>query len=80
MADTEKVGLLPSRPIHKYGMKLKDLVSDVWSSKKELKPLNLYSYTDAKKAASSTKVEPKTVTIVNQSTGEIIGKRTIHSK
>lgn len=62
------------------GMKLRDLVPDVWSSKKELKPLNLYSYADAKKATSMTRVEPKTVTITNKSTGEIIGKRTIYSK
>ncbi len=61
-------------------MKLRDLVPDVWSSKKELKPLNLYSMADTMKATSATKVEPKTVTIVNHSTGEIIGKRTIYSK
>ena len=61
-------------------MKLRDLVPDLWSSTKELKPLNMYSISDTVKAISSTKVEPKTVTVINHSTGEIIGKRTIYSK
>lgn len=61
-------------------MKLRDLVPDAWSSNKELKPLNLYSASDTAKAVSATKVEPKTVVVRNNSTGEIIGKRTIYSK
>ena len=61
-------------------MKLKDLVPDVWSSKTELKPLDMFSASDTAKAVKDTKPKAKTVTVRNTSTGEIIGKRTIMSK
>lgn len=58
-------------------MKVRDLVPGSWSGQ----PLtlgSLYSAADVTKAVKTTRVVPKTVTIV--SNGQIIGKRTIYSK
>ena len=60
-------------------MKVKDIFSGVFVGK-PLKLRNLYSTSDLSKILKSNKVTAQTVTIRNSSTGEIIGKRTIHQK
>jgi hypothetical protein len=59
-------------------MKVKDLVPGVWSAK-PLKLRSTYSQKDLTIALSS-KPTAQTVTIKNNSTGEIVGKRTIYQK
>lgn len=61
-------------------MKVRDLVPDAWSSSTDLVPGNMYSAKDTAKAIDAKKVKPKTITVKNNSTGEIIGKRTTMSK
>lgn len=59
-------------------MKLKDLVPDVTSGK-VLKLRNVYSAKDAE-AVLKTSLSKQTVTVKNNSTGEIIGKRSVIQK
>ena len=61
-------------------MKVSELFHGVWTSKTKLVPHNMYSYKDTAKVIASTKVTPKSITIKNGNTGEIIGIRTIYSK
>jgi hypothetical protein len=60
-------------------MKVKDLFAGVFVGK-PLKLRNLYSAQDTEKAIKSNKVSAQTVTIKNNSTGEVIGKRTLYQK
>jgi hypothetical protein len=59
-------------------MKVSDLFSGVWVGK----PLKLRDLYDPKQLdkALSAKPTAQTVTIKNNSTGEIVGKRTIYQK
>jgi len=59
-------------------MKLKDLFSGVVTGK-PLKLRGMYNPKDAE-TTLSTNVSKQTVTVKNNSTGEIIGKRTVYQK
>lgn len=59
-------------------MKVKDLFSGVWAGK-PLKIRDLYNFKDLEKIQNSD-VSAQTITIKNNSTGEIVGKRTIYQK
>jgi len=59
-------------------MKLKDLVPDVISGK-ELKLRNMFSAKDTE-VVLKTAVSKQTVVVKNNSTGDIIGKRTLFQK
>lgn len=59
-------------------VKVKDLFSGVWTGK-PLKIRDLYSFKDLEKIQNSN-VSAQTITIKNNSTGEIVGKRTIYQK
>ena len=61
-------------------MKVRDLMPSSWSSRVPLEPRPLYDYPATAQAIATTKVVPKTVTLWNRTTGEIVGKRTIYSK
>jgi len=60
-------------------VKLRDLLPDSWSGE----PLvlgDLYDAKETERVIKSTRVVPKTVTLVDPITKTIYGKRTIHSK
>lgn len=60
-------------------MKVKDLFAGVFVGK-PLKLHNLYSASDTEKAIKSDKVSAQTIIVKNNSTGEVIGKRTLYQK